>query len=146
MVFRFLFWISDLWCHLAFFFVSKYSPISTSLVLALKNKYLKQFWVRIATFSNELTESIWKEFWAKLPVCKDSYETLTDLDQGLDIPVAFIFLGFTSQPPLAQCLCLAFPTYYLDLTNLSFYLVFSHIHLLNCVLDTVGLLVFGLYN
>ena len=43
--------ISDLWRNLFFSILSKYSPISPWLVLALKNKYLKQFSVKIATFS-----------------------------------------------------------------------------------------------
>ena len=50
----------------------------------------------------------------------------------------YFFFGFTSQPPLAQCLCLAFPTYivyYLDLTNLFFLSCFPHTSIL---FDTVG--------
>ena len=43
------------------------------------SKNLKQVWVRISTFSNELIESTWKKFLAKLPVVKDSI-TVTDLD------------------------------------------------------------------
>ena len=73
MVFTFLFEISDLWRHLAIFFIiSKIKPNFPFISFSIKK------WIILTIFSqncnffdvlHELIQSIWKEFWAKLPVC-----------------------------------------------------------------------------
>ena len=72
MVFTFLFEISDFWRHLAFFFItSKIKPNALFISFSVKK------WIILTIFSqncnffevlHELIKSIWKEFWAKIPV------------------------------------------------------------------------------
>ena len=81
-----------------FFYFSKYSPISLSLLLAIKN-----IWNKFESDCNlfkllyELIESIWKEFGAKLLVCIDSTvhtgRTVNDVVILRMLQVSMITLG-----------------------------------------------------
>ena len=86
MVYTFIFEISDLWRHLAIFFnIFKIKPNVPFIGFGVKK------WIILTIFSqnssffeviHELIESIWKEFWAKLPVCSDN--KLANFGQILD--------------------------------------------------------------
>ena len=87
MVFTFLFEISDLWRHLAIFFnIFKIKPNVPFIGFCVKK------WIILTSFFevlHELIESIWKEFWAKIPVCirqsgflENYYKVNPPLDSG----------------------------------------------------------------
>ena len=73
MVFTFLFEISDLWRHLAIFFnIFKIKANVPFIGFSVKNWIILTIFSQNSTFFevlHELMESIWKEFWAKIPVC-----------------------------------------------------------------------------
>ena len=73
MVFTFLFEISDLWHHLVFFsIISKIKPNFPFIGFSVKKEATLTFFSQNCNFFevlHELIESIWKEFWAKVPVC-----------------------------------------------------------------------------
>ena len=72
MGFKFLFEISDLWRHLAnFFIISKIKPNIPFIGFSAKKQIILTIFSQNCNFFevlHELIESIWKEFWTKIPV------------------------------------------------------------------------------
>ena len=97
MAFKLIFEISDLWRHLAIFgIISKIKPnvpfigfgfsvkIWTILIIFRQNSSFYEV-------QNEMIESIWKEFWPKLPVCEGEKER-SEIDWPLS-PISDISVG-----------------------------------------------------
>ena len=131
MVFTFLFEISDLWRHLAIFFnIFKIKPNVPFIGFGVKK------WIILTIFSqnssffeviHELTESIWKEFLAKIPVCSTQGSLNTGLGASLDWSQLLLLVCVMHKSSYCNFYCLR-RIFLLTTDSLSFYVHRSSFH------------------